>query len=211
MLHLALAPRTCCNNKELDMSNDTMDILVAIDTDTILNSVGKSFNGKVFTLSNDSTKPSQLYSYADNFGRLDQSVVYMIAPRNSVIGNSQGGSELNVQMNLGDSIRWRATSLSKGLDHAVVLYQYTQTDGNGRIGHLDQNGPEPSPVYGSPLPIINFDNYSSTPKKQDVENYFWQGEAQIKGNIRYSWAFMIVDSQNKVLGYCSWDPYITIN
>lgn len=193
------------------MSNDTMDILVAIDTDTILNSVGKSFNGKVFSLSSDPTKPSQLYDYVDSFGRLDQSVIYMTAPRSNVIGNSQGSSELNVQVNLGDSIRWRSTSLSKGLDHAVVLYQYSQTDGSGLIGHRDQKGPEPSPVYGSPLPIINFENYSSTPTKQDVENYFWQGEAQKTGNIRYSWAFMIVDSKNKVIGYCSWDPYITIN
>jgi hypothetical protein len=193
------------------MSSDTMDILVAIDADTILSSVGKNFNGTVFSISTDPAAPTQLYSYTDALGRLDQKVIYMVARHDGVVNNSQGGSELEVKVNLGDSIRWRSTTLSKGLENAVVLYKYTQTNGSGRIGHGGQYIPEPSPVYGSPLPIINFESYSSAPTKQNVENFFWQGEAVQKGDIRYSWAFMIVDSNNKILGYCSWDPYITIN
>ncbi|MGF6401378.1 hypothetical protein ABH905_005044 [Pseudomonas frederiksbergensis] len=196
------------------MSNDIVDILVAIDTDTLLNMEGKEFKGgMVFSLANStSADPIQIGSYYGiNDGKgLDTKVIYMIAPYSNVIA-SEGIAELNIQVKVGDVIRWRSTALSKGLDHAVLLYRYTKSSGQGIIGHGDKLGPDVSPVYTSPLPIINFDNPGSTPTKQNVENFYWQGEAQMQGQLTYSWDFMIVDSSNKVLGYCTWDPYITIN
>lgn len=194
------------------MSNDIVDILVAIDTDTLLYMDGKDIGGKSYSLANSTPdSPIQIGSfYDDNKKGLDTKVIYMIAPYGNVI-SSEGIAELNIHVNNGDVIRWRSTALSKGLDHAVLLYQYSKSSGDGIIGHGEKSGPDASPVYTSPLPIINFDNPASTPTKQNVENFYWQGTAQKPGKLTYSWDFMIVDSSNKIIGYCTWDPYITIN
>ncbi|NBF06527.1 hypothetical protein GV819_30065 [Pseudomonas sp. Fl5BN2] len=190
------------------MSN-IWNILVAIDAQSILDYNGKSLSGKPFNISQNSAAPTQLYNFFVNGIRLDQQVIHMISNAD-IVGASQGTAELSINVQSGDVIRWRSTSLSKGLDKAVLLYQYSQTDGPGSIGP-NSDGPAPSDVYNSPLPLINTKNHAGTPQKQSVENFYWQGNAERPGKIRYSWAFMIVDSSNKVLGYCSWDPYIYVN
>ncbi|MBS7562163.1 AidA/PixA family protein [Pseudomonas protegens] len=195
------------------MNDNIIDIMVTIDVDTILNSQGKQFDsGQTFNLQkSDPTQPSHLYNFTTGGVRLSSQAIYMVARRNNApVG--EGTDELSVNLKEGDLIHWRSTSLSEGLYHTVLLYQYTQTS-----PVVTQQNPNyvqditPVVLNHTPMPIINQSNPSAQPIAQSVKNFYWEGRAVRQGSITYTWAFMIVDSDNQVVGYCDWDPYININ
>lgn len=195
------------------MNENIVDILVTIDVDTILESNGKTFDGgNTLTLSQHSATPTQLYNYYSNGQRLSDQVVYMVARRDNTDG-PDGGSELAVNLRQGDIVLWRATSLSKGMYNAVLLYQYTQTNPVPSAGNPPYlTDVTPIVLDSTPLPIIDKDNPAGQPIAQSVQNYYWQANAtRVGSRITYTWAFMILDSNNKVIAYCSWDPYFSIH
>ncbi|WP_409284843.1 AidA/PixA family protein [Pseudomonas protegens] len=189
------------------MNDNIVDILITIDVDTILESAEQG----LFKLSQDASTPSQLYNIYDGNNRLSDLVVYMVVRRSNADG-ADGGSELAVNLRQGDQLRWRATSLSKGLYYSVIIYQYTQThpplseDPNPYLTNV-----VPTVLPSTPLPIINRDNPAGQPIPQNVKTFYWQADAtRVCTRVTYTWSFMIVDRDNKVLGYCSWDPYFSI-
>jgi len=204
-------PGTQRDSRELDMSD--VDIMITIDVDTILSSEGQTFDSGVFHIekTNPNT-PSHLYNYTNRSGRLSSQAIYMVARRDATNQTSEGTDELVVNVREGDHIRWRTTSLSKGLDHAVLLYKYTQTSPLVTSQNPDYvQNIQPKVLDQTPLPIINVNNPSGQPIAQVVRNFYWEGDAIRQGSITYTWAFMIVDRNNKVVGYCDWDPYINIS
>ncbi|WP_025128239.1 AidA/PixA family protein [Pseudomonas sp. PH1b] len=195
------------------MNDNILDIMITIDVDTILNSEGQQFDNNVFHIQKtDSTKPTHLYDYTNSSGRLSTQAIYMVARRNETNQISEGTDELVVNVHEGDHIRWRTTSLSKGLDYAVLLYKYKQSDPPVTDTDLDHVQNVRAQVLDqTPLPIIDVNNPSGPPIAQVVRNFYWEGDAIRQGSITYTWAFMIVDRDNKVVGYCDWDPYINIS
>ncbi|WP_047286236.1 AidA/PixA family protein [Pseudomonas protegens] len=195
------------------MNDNIIDIMVTIDVDTILNSQGKKFDsGQVFTLEKSNPKqPSHLYNFSTGGVRLSSQAIYMVARRNNTqVG--EGSDELSINLKEGDLIHWRSTSLSEGLYHAVLLYQYTQTSPAVTPQNPDYvQGVTPVVLNHTPMPIINQNDPSAQPIAQSVKNFYWEGRAVRQGSITYTWAFMIVDSDNQVVGYCDWDPYINID
>ncbi|WP_248765864.1 AidA/PixA family protein [Pseudomonas protegens] len=195
------------------MNDNIIDIMVTIDVDTILNSQGKKFDsGQVFTLEKSNPKqPSHLYNFSTGGVRLSSQAIYMIARRNNTqVG--EGSDELSINLKEGDLVHWRSTSLSEGLYHAVLLYQYTQTSPAVTPQNPDYvQGVTPVVLNHTPMPIINQNDPSAQPIAQSVKNFYWEGRAVRQGSITYTWAFMIVDSDNQVVGYCDWDPYINID
>ncbi|MGC5699152.1 inclusion body family protein [Pseudomonas sp. NFXW11] len=192
-----------------------VDIMVIIDVGTILESKGKSFIGGTFELSSDPHHPTNLYNFIDSdHVKLSDKVVFMSA-RRDYADSGEGTAELAVNLNSGDIVHWRSTSLTKDMNYSVILYKYVQTfpDPNAVGECLTQIAPNTLPK--SPLPIINTSNpndYSGQPTAQIVKNFYWQANATLPyTGITYTWSFMIVDSSNKVLGYCSWDPYFNIS
>lgn len=198
------------DSRELEMSD--VDIMVTIDVDTILNSEGQKFDTGVFHIhKTDPTQPTHLYNYTNQSGRLSSQAIYMVARRNMTNQTSEGTDELVVNVREGDHIRWRTTSLSKGLEHAVLLYKYTQSNPqvtNQNPAYVQNVAPQV--LDQTPLPIINQKNPSGQPIAQTVRNFYWEGDAIRQGSITYTWAFMIVDKDNNIVGYCDWDPYINI-
>lgn len=195
------------------MNDNIIDIMVTIDVDTILNSQGKKFDsGQVFTLEKSNPKqPSHLYNFSTGGVRLSSQAIYMVARRNNTqVG--EGSDELSINLKEGDLVHWRSTSLSEGLYHAVLLYQYTQTSPAVTPQNPDYvQGVTPVVLNHTPMPIINQNDPSAQPIAQSVKNFYWEGRAVRQGSITYTWAFMIVDSDNQVVGYCDWDPYINID
>ncbi|NBF06499.1 hypothetical protein GV819_29915 [Pseudomonas sp. Fl5BN2] len=99
-----------------------VDIMVTIDVDTLLGSEGQTFDSGAFHLEkNNPNAPTHLYNYTNPSGRLSSQAIYMVARRDATNQTSEGTDELVVNVREGDPIRWRTTSLSKGLDHAVLL------------------------------------------------------------------------------------------
>ncbi|WP_347900701.1 AidA/PixA family protein [Pseudomonas purpurea] len=167
------------------------DVLIAIDTDTIL----RHFNHDI---SQDHNYPTRIAP------RFAEDVIHMVS--NSKDTSNQGSANITSTLELGDVIRWRATTLSKDFENSVILYNYSQ---------LYSDGGEISPVriisiQGAPMPVINKQSPWATPIKQEVNTYLWAATAENRGHITYTWSFMIVDKHNQVVGYCSWDPYMTI-
>lgn len=195
------------------MNDNIIDIMVTIDVDTILNSQGKKFDsGQVLTLEKSNPKqPSHLYNFSTGGVRLSSQAIYMVARRNNTqVG--EGSDELSINLKEGDLVHWRSTSLSEGLYHAVLLYQYTQTSPAVTPQNPDYvQGVTPVVLNHTPMPIINQNDPSAQPIAQSVKNFYWEGRAVRQGSITYTWAFMIVDSDNQVVGYCDWDPYINID
>lgn len=196
-----------------------VDIMIVIDVLTILqcNNQGVFKNG----LSQDSNQPTQLYSYymPNSSTRVSDQVVCMYTTRNYVSGgsNSEGTAELSVDLNQDDYVHWRTTTLTKDMKYAAILYQYTQTNpdpATDRNVYLDQITANVS--QNTPMPIINNSNppgsYCEQPFQQKVTTYYWSAHAaKACSNLRYNWSFMIVDPNNKILGYCAWDPYFVIS
>ncbi|KAF0249121.1 MAG: hypothetical protein FD167_1475 [bacterium] len=167
------------------MSNltQTPDILIAFDAEAIV-AKGKG------------TSDSPLYAGNEN--------IYMITRHGSVLSGNAGG-ELNVQVAVGDVIRWRSSTLSQNFDYDVLLYRFESTDSNHK---LLSNPESMSGDINEPVP--NTDN-PLQPGKQDVTNYYWQATAKKIGSVTYNFFFMITDRSGNVYGYYRWDPFITIN
>ena len=161
----------------------TIDILVAIDTETIQATYGHSLDPK---------KPVNVPNKPN--------LIYMIV-RNQNAVDGQAAAELRISAETMDTIRWRATSLSLNSDTEVVLCSYS-----GDKPLIS----DPEPILAQvkcPLPNPN-DPYN--PTTQTINSYFFNAVVKNPGQVTYHFVFLIVDRHGAKIGYYQWDPFINI-
>ncbi|NEO72770.1 MAG: hypothetical protein F6K52_25670 [Moorea sp. SIO3H5] len=108
--------------------------------------------------------------------------IYMVT-KDSDEMNGQASPELNIKADQGDTIHWRATSLSLDSDLSAEFYEFRYTGGNRNV---------------------------ITPPFH-VGNGYWLANVIVnQGFITYDWKFKILDRRGQVLGYFYWDPKITV-
>ncbi|MEE4597496.1 inclusion body family protein [Streptomyces sp. DSM 41524] len=132
---------------------------------------------------------------------VDQSLIYMTTRQDRVVGTS--GAELNFRANPRDIIRWRETTLSLNSEYCALLYRYVSDD----------------PLISTPQVVIGDGTYP-IPKDgatdrpdfetQDYEDHFWEADVKKIGEVTYHFYFQILDSDQQLVGYFQWDPFITI-
>lgn len=160
------------------------DVLVSIDTETIL----KNYPN----ISKNPATPTMI----------DVNHVYMVTNQNNVV-SGQAGGELNLRAQVGDLIRWRETSLSQSFETAVIFYKFIGNVGNELIS-------TPTPRKATACVAVPNPSNPSVPSCQKVDNHYWSSETLSTGSVTYHFNFLIVDRDCKIVGCCSWDPFITI-
>ena len=164
----------------------TIDVLIAVDAESIVSKYGKN---------NDPNNPT--------FIPYGSQLIFMITKRDNVL-SGQGGSELKIQANTLDTIRWRQTTLSLNAENDAILYQFVPSRGGNLIA-------PPRPEIATVKTALPDPNDPTSPNFQTIQNYFWNTTAEKPGNVTYSFRFAIVDRHDNILGYYSWDPFIEIS
>lgn len=169
------------------MSDQTINVLVAFDAETIL---------AKYPNSTDSQNPTYVGS----------GMIHMIVREsNAVSGNA--GDALTISADVDDTIRWRETTVSMDTKYSAILYKFVAASGQDLID-------DPRPLISTVTVPLPDKNNPLHPRTQTIQNYFWTTTVLATGNVTYHFQFMIVqhvkDGVN-VLGYYQWDPFIQIN
>ncbi|WP_353189227.1 inclusion body family protein [Pandoraea pnomenusa] len=159
------------------------DVLVSIDTKTIVDRYGKN-------------------SSMSNPPMIDFKHVFMIVTQGNVV-SGQAGGELDVAATVGDVIRWRECSLSLGFEQSCIFYKFVGNQGNELIS-------PPSPREAEVIIPVPNPPDPTKPKKQQCSNYFWSCETLKTGRVTYHFQFMVLDRGGNLCGCYQWDPFITI-
>jgi len=165
---------------------EIIQVLIAIDAETIATSLGTN---------TDPQNPAKV---------TDPTLIWMITKNaDAVSGNA--GNELNLKAETEDVIRWRETTLSLNSDYTALLYKFVQT-----AGDADLLSPPQPLLAKAKVPLPNPSN-PLQPGSQEIESYFWETTVLNPGSVTYNFYFMVVGRDGTVVGYYSWDPYITIS
>lgn len=165
-------------------TQEIIDVLVAVDAETIINKFGKN---------TDPNNPTQI---------TDPKLIFMITKSaDAVSGNA--GNELKIAAKTLDVIRWRETSLSLNAVYSALLYKFVATSGGNLIS-------PPFPLLAKDQTPLPDPSNPTVPKTQTIETYFWNCTVLEPGEVTYHFSFMIVDRSGNIQGYYWWDPYIQI-
>ena len=123
--------------------------------------------------------------------------------------NHQGGSELTIKANVGDTIRWTITDPSTGLaasenaqSFSCILYNFQSKS---------KNISKPSLKSAAAISYYNSQTSPTTPEPTEYMCSSWTSSILAVGNIQYDWAFQVIDNYSgEVVGYYTWDPYINV-
>ncbi|WP_299999510.1 inclusion body family protein [uncultured Cedecea sp.] len=171
-------------------SNKIINILVVIDTDSVIN----DFKGKY--VSKDYTKPT---SISHNYS-------YMVTTSAHSISGS-GTADLNIKANVGDVIRWTGISESGNFDSSVLIYGVPKFKGdNVFVDPTFKSFSKRSmtPKQGGPFPVTF----------RDQINWFLQADIHQTGkehyNIQFGVYYRPTGGEQELFGYFYWDPTITV-
>lgn len=122
----------------------------------------------------------------------------------------EGGSELWFDVNSGDNIRWRATTLSRNFDRIAVIKSIQSGGSNG--GEYPGTMSQPQ-SYNLPGVVVYLNNgVPGGLSKTDVVYTLWQSLAQKPGKLWYTITFALYDRDlNQIGSDFNWDPFITVN
>jgi nematocidal protein AidA len=172
----------------------TIDILCVIDAETLADAVANKTIAPG-TLS----KPTSLGDYSAS-----NVYVFMITQGSRVV-NDQAQSELTVDCEVGDNIRWTISNPGAGVNHSCMLYDFQSASIGTAIT---------APIC-LPLATKLYINGQPDPQKPAAIAYTssaWQCTALAKtASVQYNWSFQLIDPTGKVVGYFSWDPFIKID
>lgn len=161
-----------------------IDVLTAIDADTIISTYGTN---------TDSKNPVQVTG---------KDLIFMLTRQKNALAG-EGGSELHIQGETMDVIRWRATSMSMNAAYSVILYEFEAVAGGNLFSPpqpLEAQVTDPLPDPANP----------TVPKTQQIQSYFWTTTLLKAGDATYHFKFILLDRTGAVQGYYWWDPYIHI-
>ncbi len=162
-----------------------IDVLVAIDADTILKTYGPNA---------DAAHPVQV---------TNPGLIFMLTKQANAL-SGEAGAELNLSAQTMDVIRWRETTMSLNSDYTGILYAFVPAAGANLISTpvpLEADVTEPLPNPAKP----------TVPNSQTVKSYFWNSTVIAAGQVTYHFQFLICDRTGAVQGYYWWDPFITIS
>ncbi|MEW1847670.1 inclusion body family protein [Nonomuraea angiospora] len=164
--------------------SEFINVLIAIDAETILERFGKN------------TDPDRPTSIPDS-----SNLIYMTTRQNQL--GSTPGSELTVNASPMDIIRWRETTLSLNSEYTGILYRFNTLAGKDLISAPAPRSvvlSEPQPNGQDPL----------NPTTQKISSYYWECEVLDTGTVTYNFSFMILNRKGEKQGYYCWDPFINI-
>ncbi|MEQ9772816.1 inclusion body family protein [Pectobacterium jejuense] len=175
----------------LKSSNSIINIIVVIDTDSIIN----DFTGKNPSKNEKSPTP------------IGHQYSYMVVASESAISGS-GTADLNISANVGDVIRWTGTSESGNFDSSVLIYGLPKFGGQDVfINPTFKRYTKTSmlPAQSSPFPVTYIDQ----------SYWFIQADINQKGKENYQVQFGLYyrphGGTQELFGYFQWDPTITVN
>ncbi|MER6002857.1 inclusion body family protein [Nonomuraea angiospora] len=164
--------------------SEFINVLIAIDAETILGRFGKN------------TDPNGPTSIPDS-----SNLIYMTTRQNQLGGAP--GSELTINAAPMDIIRWRETTLSLNSEYTGILYRFNTLAGQDLISTPVPRSvmlSEPQPNSQDPL----------NPTTQKINSYYWECEVLDTGTVTYNFSFMILNHKGEKQGYYCWDPFINI-
>lgn len=158
-------------------------------------------------LADGSMKPGSVGA-PTNLGAWSGSDVFVsMITQNSYVSSNQGGSELDVKANSGDSIRWTVSTFDGDTDYTAFLYNgsFNIPTGITALTYFNMH----TSVY---LPSGS-DPVNGTPTLFHNNAYATQGTVIEGGQkLQYTLSFKLVNnSTGAVIGYFSWDPFISIS
>jgi hypothetical protein len=114
---------------------------------------------------------------------------------------NQGGFCLEIKANMGDTIRWRMTSLSVGFGYQCFIQSFYITSGPPVMAPMQ---PKAEIV---PCAIQAADGSVSV---EQVHDYYWETTITGQGNAGYDVFFSIYDSTGGHIGIFTCDPRIDV-
>jgi hypothetical protein len=176
--------------------NNTIDIEVAIDTESLLN---------------DFQNPSM--DFGNVTGLPHEGYAYMIATTAHVNGGQATG-DLSINGIVNDVIRWRCLSLSGNSDQSAVVYNVPMFGGSQLTGPINAIVAQPF----APVPVLQGEEQTAPPSFNGVVENDYYLEATITGHGTENYMFQFYVTENDpstgepVLKGCfGWDPTITVN
>ncbi|AZF22330.1 AidA/PixA family protein [Pseudomonas sp. R3-52-08] len=166
-------------------STQTIDVLIAIDAD--------------YLIANPNALVANAVSMLVNRDAIDSQASGITA---------DGGYELWIDLNPGDIVRWRATTLSRNFDRVAIIIGINQSKDSTQGGSI--SAPTPINVKNIPVPYLE-DGQTQAFAKTDVTYTVWQAVAESEGKLAYQIKFVLLDRSLKQIGEThTWDPYITV-
>lgn len=183
------------SDAQLLASNETINILVVIDTDLIMDQHPRQ-------TSPDQTKPVGLAHTSQ----------YMIATDPRGINSGQGSADLSFRANVGDYVSFTGTSIYDNADSAVIVYGINYWNGdkvfNSFVANTltRRNAVMPNSDSSNGLPAVqqsrNFSNFSAQVARSGTENFY----------VYIAVYSLNDDGQTQSLyGYFYWDPQVTVS
>ncbi len=170
--------------------SETTDVLIGIDTSALP------------TLSKDKLNPT---TGLNNY-------VYLVITKDKIItGNAD--SEIEVEANIDDRIRWRVMSLNGCFDCSVMLYQFNETKENSLLSAPFLMGGVQSSTAQTIKKILPIQgDMPLSGEICDVPYACFQSSIKSTGCAVYQWCFQVnKTSDGSLVGYGMWDPFITIS
>jgi hypothetical protein len=183
------------DNLEANAAPFTANILVVIDTEYIKSTYGPN--------KNDKTNPVGI----------NHNSQFMICTGARKINSGQGTADLSFQMNVGDYVSFRGTSIYQNSNDAAIVYGIKYWKGDQVFNAFTCNStvltgaaqPDPNSSSGDGLPALHvkqaFQSLDSKVRQGGTENFYV-----------YIALYTVADdgeTQN-LYGYYYWDPQITV-
>jgi hypothetical protein len=166
-------------------STQTIDVLIAVDAD--------------YLIANPNALVANAVSMLVNRDAIDSQASGITA---------DGGYELWIDLNPGDIVRWRATTLSRNFDRVAIITGINQSMDSTQGGSI--SAPAPLNIKNIPVPYLE-DGQTQAFAKTDVTYTVWQAVAESEGKLAYQIKFVLLDRSLKQIGEThTWDPYITV-
>jgi nematocidal protein AidA len=162
--------------------SDVINVLISVDTETLVQQ----------GISQDPNNPTQVSG---------GQVFAIVRAANALSG--EGGSELNISAYTEDIVRWRLSSLSLNDEQMTLPYRLNVSSGADLLKDLGASISTVTVPLPKPHDPLN-------PTSQTIQDYYWEAEVQQPGSATYQFQFMIINRHSQKLGYCTWDPFITI-
>ena len=153
-----------------------INVLIAIDSDTILQKYGKN---------TDPNNPKQIAS----------NLIYMITEEDNAM-KGQAGEELKIKGTPGDTIRWRETTLSLDPNTDVLLYKFVTS---GALA--SKLFSTPKPVTHDIIIALPDEDNPLKPITKQITTHYWTSDLLKVGDVTYHFNFIILDAQGEVQGY----------
>jgi len=158
-------------------------------------------------LGDGSMQPGSVSS-PTNLGAWGGSDVFVsMITQNSYIASNQGGSELDVKANSGDTVRWTVSTFDGDTDYTAFLFSgsFNPSASITALSYFNMH----TSVY---LPSGS-DPVNGTIQLFHNNAYATQGTVIEPGQkIQYTLSFKLVNnSTGAIIGYFTWDPFISIS